>query len=651
MRALRPQYAYLSAHRQSNPLHPRFSAGRSRPVVFCTIIIHDLVRKVNGFRAFSCLFLFMQHLFDRSAVFLPREQAQDIFMMRAPGQQVEGENHRKDRRDIAVIQLRAISEPKNDALPEGKARHAEKRPHRTPFGSHDVKGDQPKAAEADEEKPGVFAAEIDPEQPQRRSDPLSAAKFHRDGKDVPDDDAQPAEIPGEIGDDDVRPRKHISAIDEITDQRGDPALERVAEKGDDADFQAELPAHVHRAGVAAAHFPDVLMLDLRDEHRKVKAADKIADDRQNYKLIPILRQAPFFHFPSPSVGMILKKTHPGLRRALLFRRFRRSVPALLRSVVLFFLPRGDADGRARKVVCRADGVFQIAFVGKMQKPRVVDEQRERRRADADLRREIHLHPPSLVRRGRIKAHGVPQKIVQRPRGDAEGSVRVHLFRRRKDFVHPLPRLCRNVHRFVIVHEFEIGFQLFFELIDGMRVLFDEIPFVHEDDGGLALLVHEADDLDVLFGQPFRAVHDEQTDVAPADGVEGAHVAVIFDVVLHPALLADACRIDEGVFLSVPLEQRVDGVAGRPRNRRDDAALLSQKAVDEAGFARVRLADHRDFQRFDRFGIVFRKQLHRLVQHVADPPGMFRGNGVRLSQAQRIELEHLFGGIVVDFVDD
>ncbi len=54
MRALRPQYAYFLAHRQSNPVHPHGTGTKAEFVLFCflIIIIHALREKVNTFYAF-----------------------------------------------------------------------------------------------------------------------------------------------------------------------------------------------------------------------------------------------------------------------------------------------------------------------------------------------------------------------------------------------------------------------------------------------------------------------------------------------------------------------------------------------------------------------------------------------------------------------
>lgn len=103
-----------------------------------------------------------------------------------------------------------------------------------------------------------------------------------------------------------------------------------------------------------------------------------------------------------------------------------------------------------------------------------------------------------------------------------------------------------------------------------------------------MFVHVADDLHVLLGKPFGAVHHQKADVGTAHRVESAHDAVIFHVVAHVLLAADPRRVDERIFLSVERESGIDRVARRARDIGDDGTFESQKAVDEAAFAALGL---------------------------------------------------------------
>ena len=157
MRALRPQYAYLFAHRQSNPVHPRI--GIDRLSRFRTSIIHVFSEKVNCFSGF---FLLRHHFLDGSAVFLSGQKAHNIFSMRKPRQKVDEKNQQKQKNDVYIRRFRPIAKPKENRLPNSEARNPDQRSHRSPFRSHDVKSDQPKRRKSDEKKPRILAAEIYP---------------------------------------------------------------------------------------------------------------------------------------------------------------------------------------------------------------------------------------------------------------------------------------------------------------------------------------------------------------------------------------------------------------------------------------------------------------------------------------------------------
>ena len=100
-------------------------------------------------------------------------------------------------------------------------------------------------------------------------------------------DEQPAEIAHDVRHHHVGARKHAVAEDEIHRQHGEAALERVAEKVDDAHFKPEGAHHVHRARVAAAYVAYVAVFELRDYHRKVETADKVAHRGGYYEVIPL----------------------------------------------------------------------------------------------------------------------------------------------------------------------------------------------------------------------------------------------------------------------------------------------------------------------------------------------------------------------------
>ena len=88
----------------------------------------------------------------------------------------------------------------------------------------------------------------------------------------------------------------------------------------------------------------------------------------------------------------------------------------------------------------------------MQQPIVVYKQYEVGRTYGNLRSEIQLHTPALIRGRFAYAHRIRKQIVQRARRNAEIRMREHLFRQGKNFIRAQPRFCGNVNGLKIVHK-------------------------------------------------------------------------------------------------------------------------------------------------------------------------------------------------------
>ena len=107
---------------------------------------------------------------------------------------------------------------------------------------------------------------------------------------MPRDDAKHAQIANEIGDEHVRACKDVTAVKQMTSQERYARFERITNESQHADFHTELTAHVHGTGVAAAHFGDILVLELGDQAGKIETPDKITYDCNQEKLLPNLRK-------------------------------------------------------------------------------------------------------------------------------------------------------------------------------------------------------------------------------------------------------------------------------------------------------------------------------------------------------------------------
>ena len=156
---------------------------------------------------------------------------------------------------------------------------------------------------------------------------------------------------------------------------------------------------------------------------------------------------------------------------------------------------------------------------------------------------------------------------------------------------------------------------------------------------------------VLLGKSVRAVHNQKTDVGAAHRVEGAHYRVILYVVLYLAFFSDTRGIDYRIISAVVGKFGIYRVAGSARNVCNNRAFEAQKFVYKAAFARVGLADDRDFNAVVLGYVRLFEPADRFVEDVAYARAVLGGNGVRLAQTQRIEFENLFLGVIVNFIDD
>ena len=229
-------------------------------------------------------------------MFFACKQPRQVCVMSAPRKQIDHQNNHIQAYHIRVhrhIRI-AAHKQKYDDLQNTQTRYADERAQRAPLREEDEKHDTKQAGEHDQGEPTPIAGKTKPKQSKRGCNPLAAFKLHRDGEDMPDNHEQPTKVAREIGNEHFRAYELIITIDKKANQCGNPTLASVAKKGDHADFEPKFAAHIHRAGVSAANFCDVAFFKLGNEQCEIEAADKIAYDRHNQKLPPILRKVKIF---------------------------------------------------------------------------------------------------------------------------------------------------------------------------------------------------------------------------------------------------------------------------------------------------------------------------------------------------------------------
>ena len=281
----------------------------------------------------------------------------------------------------------------------------------------------------------------------------------------------------------------------------------------------------------------------------------------------------------------------------------------------------------------------------MEQLRVVAENNEMRRLDADLRHIINLQAAALVR-GRLDTRGrVLQNVVEHTGRNAHTVLVGDGVDRLKELVHALARQRRNEHDRRILHIAQVAPHILGHAVHGVCVLLDGVPLVDDDDTRLSGLVRKTRDLRVLLRHALVGVDQDKAHIRALDGGDGAHIAVALHGVVHLGLASHSRRIDEQVLAPFVLKIAVDGVAGRTGHVGDDHALLAENAVEQARLSDIRLADDGDL---DDVLVVFllvvlRECLNAGIQQVACAVAMDRGDLDRFAETKTVE----FIGLRVD----
>ncbi len=260
---------------------------------------------------------------------------------------------------------------------------------------------------------------------------------------------------------------------------------------------------------------------------------------------------------------------------------------------------------------------------------------------------------AAAHRGRGRAlGGLPQPLVEGRGGDAPRTLGQHLVDQAPDLLDPPPGAGRDAQHRRPVHEVELALQVDPELAPGLVV--HQVPLVGQQDQPAAGLDGPDGDLLVLLGHAEWGLEHEQGDVGPVDRLQAADEGEVVGPLGLLEGAAHAGGVDQPVAAAGPLDDRVDGVAGRARGRVDDGQVLAGQPVEQAGLADVGPADDRQRR---HLGLVAGRRpgaepLDDRVEQVARSPAVQAGHGQRLAQAERPQVGDLrLGGGAVDLVGD
>ncbi len=195
-------------------------------------------------------------------------------------------------------------------------------------------------------------------------------------------------------------------------------------------------------------------------------------------------------------------------------------------------------------------------------------------------------------------------------------------------VHALAGLGGDEQQRDIVHEVQVEADLAGVLFHREGILFDRVPFIDDHHTGFPFIENEAGNVCVLGGDAGGGIDHQQGHIGALDGFERTQDAVLLHAMFDLAALADAGRIDQGDFQAVHIDLCIGRIPCRAGDGTDDGAFLADQLIQQAGFAGVRLAHHRDLDAVVfllRF--LFGEGGHQRVEQVAGPGAVHGGDGI------------------------
>ena len=145
-------------------------------------------------------------------------------------------------------------------------------------------------------------------------------------------------------------------------------------------------------------------------------------------------------------------------------------------------------------------------------------------------------------------------------------------------------------------------------------------------------------LGILLAEALGRVDDDDTDVRAVDRHIGTQNTVLFNRLLHLALAADTCRVDEHKASMLIFYHSIGRITGGACDVRNNNRFPACNAVDQRGFARIRSADDGNG---DAVFIVFFlgakvQMLIDRIQQVAGAMSVQGGHRNRLSQTEVVK---------------
>src|SRR5690606_14900722 len=168
------------------------------------------------------------------------------------------------------------------------------------------------------------------------------------------------------------------------------------------------------------------------------------------------------------------------------------------------------------------------------------------------------------------------------------------------------------------------------------VLFDEVPFVDQDDNALAILLRQVEDIDILCFDPLRGIQHKHDDIRLFQSFDGPHDGIELNVFLHFSLAPKPGGIDEHKVMAKLVVSDPDGISGGTRDGRHDVTFLSHQRVDQGRLPHVGAAHDRILGKLVVLVPLVFKMLDHFVEQLAGPRARHRRYGVYLAKAEAVK---------------
>ena len=158
--------------------------------------------------------------------------------------------------------------------------------------------------------------------------------------------------------------------------------------------------------------------------------------------------------------------------------------------------------------------------------------------------------------------------------------------------------------------------------------FHQVPLVQYHYHSAAAFSRHAGNALILVDS---GVNHQKNNFSTIDCAHGTHEAVILNVFIDNALLAQTRRVDDGVELTLMFHHGIDSVTCGARNVGNDRAIVIGELVRQGRLARIGAADNSNVDGVDLlFFVAFLgEQRNDFIEQIARTGAMKGRNGTRL----------------------